>query len=109
MLLALRSLGVEEWAVGNVQVMYCIARSRVPENGQKCKKNKTVVGLHQGVLLSPLLFLVLEALSKQINHRKGVSWELRYADELVTLADTLDDCITRLRILDRRVKTYEST
>ena len=73
------------------------------------KKIKTVVGLHQGVLLSPLLFLVLEVLSQQINHRKGVSLELRYADELVTLADTLDDCITRLRILDRREKTYEST
>ena len=40
------------------------------------------VGVHQGSVLSPLLFiLVLETISREF--RTGVSWELLYADDLV--------------------------
>ena len=34
----------------------------------------------------------------RFNQRRGVPWELFYADELVIMADTLDECIARLRI-----------
>ena len=47
------------------------------------------VGVHQGSVLSPLLFIiVLEALSKEF--RTGCSWELFYADDLVVSAETPD-------------------
>ena len=75
---ALRSLGVEEWAVRVIQGMYSNARSRVRVNGQLSDEFEVQVGVHQGSVLSPLLFiLVLEALSREF--RTGVPWELLYA------------------------------
>ncbi|XP_035665616.1 uncharacterized protein LOC118408864, partial [Branchiostoma floridae] len=93
---ALRSLGVEEWAVRVIQAMYANARSRVRVNGQYSEEFGVGVGVHQGSVLSPLLFiLVLEALSREF--RTGVPWELLYADDLVIIADTLEECIARLK------------
>ena len=41
------------------------------------------VGVHQGSVLSPLLFtVVLEALSREF--RTGCQWELLYADDLIS-------------------------
>ena len=55
------------------------------------------VGVHQGSLLSPLLFIiVLEALSHEF--RAGVSWEDLYADDLVIIADSQEECVSRLLI-----------
>ena len=55
------------------------------------------VGVHQGSVLSPLLFiLVLEALSREF--RTGVPWELLYADDLVVIAESLEECISKLRV-----------
>ena len=54
------------------------------------------VGVHQGSVLSPLLFIiVLEALSREF--RAGVPWEDLYAD-LVIIADSLEECVRRLLI-----------
>ena len=79
---ALRSLGVEEWAVNVIQGMYFNARSRVRVNGQYSDEFGVGVGVHQGSVLSPLLFiLVLEALSREF--RTGIPWEMLYADDLV--------------------------
>ena len=45
------------------------------------------VGVHQGSVLSLLLFIiVLEALSKEF--RKGLPWELLYADDLALIAES---------------------
>ena len=58
---ALRKLGVEEWIVQLVQGMYANARS-VGEGYSE--EFEVKVGVHQGSVLSPLLFIiVLEALS----------------------------------------------
>ena len=55
------------------------------------------VGDHQGSVLSPLLFIiVLEALSREF--RAGVPWEDLYADDLVIIADSLEECVRRLLI-----------
>ena len=53
------------------------------------------VGVHQGSELSPLLFIiVLEASSRK--YRSGVPWEDLYADDLVIIAESLEECVRRL-------------
>ena len=61
---ALRKLGVDEWIVRLVQGMYSNARSRVRVGEGYSEEFEVKVGVHQGSVLSPLLFIiVLEALS----------------------------------------------
>ena len=85
---ALRKLGVEEWIVPLVQGMYANARSRVRVGEGYSEEFEVKVGVHQGSVLSPLLFIiVLEALSPEF--RSGVPWEDLYADDLVIIAESL--------------------
>src|SRR5271157_5380734 len=54
------------------------------------------VGVHQGSVLSPLLFIiVLEALSKKF--RIGLPWELFYADDLPLLAEPEEELLEMIR------------
>src|SRR5208282_5492227 len=54
------------------------------------------VGVHQGSVLSPLLFIiVLEALSKKF--RIGLPWELFYADDLTLLAESEEELLDMIR------------
>ena len=48
---ALKSLGIEEWAVRVIQGMYSKARSRVQVNGQYREEFNVGVGVHQGSVL----------------------------------------------------------
>ena len=50
---ALRSLGVEEWAVRVIQGMYVDVKSLVRVNSQYSKEFGVGVGVHQGYVLSP--------------------------------------------------------
>ena len=92
---ALRKLGVDEWIVHLVQGMYSSARSRVRVGEGYSEEFEVKVGVHQGSVLSPLLFIiVLEALSREF--RCGVPWEDLYADDLVIIAESLEECVRRL-------------
>ena len=80
----MRKLGIEEWIISLVQAMYVNARSQVRVNGSFSDPFDVKVGVHQGSVLSPLLFIiVLEALSREF--RTSSPWELLYADDLVIL------------------------
>jgi hypothetical protein len=53
--------------------------------------------VHQGSVLSPLLFtIVLEAISKQ--SRGGLPWEILYADDLVLMAETEEQLLSKVKI-----------
>ena len=92
---ALRKLGVEEWIVRLVQSMYANARSQVRVGDGYSEEFEVKVGVHQGSVLSPLLFIVvLEALSREF--RSGVPWEDLYADDLVIITESLEECVSRL-------------
>ena len=68
---ALRKLGVDELIVPQVHGVYANARSRVRVAEGYSEEFEVQVGVHQGSVLIPLLFvIVLEALSREF--RAGV-------------------------------------
>ena len=80
-----------------VQGMYTNARSPVRVGEDFSKEFAVKVRVHQGPVLSPLLFIiVLEALSREF--WPGVPWEDLYADDLVIIADSLEECVRKLLI-----------
>jgi hypothetical protein len=84
---ALRELGVEEWIVTVIKAMYAGASTAVKLKNGESKPIDVRVGVHQGSVLSPLLFIiVLEALSRKF--RTGLPFELLYADDLVLVAES---------------------
>ena len=93
---ALRSLGVDEWLVSVIQAMYADTSTMVKLNGKVSKGFGVRVGVHQGSVLSPLLFIiVLEALSR--GFRGGLPMELLYADDLVLLADSEEGLVDKIK------------
>ena len=93
---AMRKVGVEEWIVRLVQAMYNNARSQVRVGCEYSEEFEVGVGVHQGSVLSSLLFIiVLEALSRDF--RVGVPWELFFADDLVIIATSLEECVERVK------------
>ena len=70
-----------------VQGMYSNAKSPIHIGEGYSEESEVKVGVHQGSVLSPLLFIiVLEALSHEF--RCGVPWEDLYADDLVIIAES---------------------
>ena len=74
-----------------VQGMYANARSRVRVGEGYSKEFEVKVGVHQGSVFNPVLFIiVLEALSREF--RSGVPWEDLYADDFVIIVESLEEC-----------------
>ena len=84
---------MDEWIVGLVQGMYSNARSCVRVGEGYSEEFEVKVGVHQGSVHNPLLFIiVLEA----CEFRCGVPWEDLYAYDLVIIAESLEKCVRRL-------------
>ena len=80
-----------------VQGMYANVWSHVHVGEGYSEEFEVKVGVHQGSVLSQLLFIiVLEALSREFH--SGVPWEDLYADDLVIIAESLEECVRRLLI-----------
>ena len=74
--------------------MYENCVSAVNINGTIGKSFSVKVGVHQGSVLSPLLFvIVMEALSKDF--KAGLPYELLYADDLVLMAESIQELETK--------------
>ena len=70
---AMRKLGVEEWLVSAVMSMYIGAKTVVRTVYGNSKGFEVKVGMHQGSVLSPLLFMiVMEAISREF--RVALPW-----------------------------------
>ena len=76
---------------------YANTRSRVRVVEGYNREFEEQVGVHEGSVLSPRLFIiVLEALSREFRSR--VPWEDLYADDLVFIAVSLEESVRMLLI-----------
>ena len=92
---SLREHIVDDWLIKVIMSMYKNARSLVRVNGKLGEEFEVKLGVHQGSVLSPILFaIVLKALYQGFS--AGLPWELLYADNLVIMADSLDELSVKL-------------
>ena len=70
--------------------MYEKARTTVRTKQGSSEEFEVKVGVHQGSVLSPLLFVaVMEVVTQKV--REGLPWELLYADDLVLVAQSIEE------------------
>ena len=87
---AMRRRGVPELLVRAVMKMYEGAETKVRCGNTLSDSFPVHVGVHQGSVLSPLLFaVVIDVLSEDC--RKDGLWNLLYADDLVLMCETIEE------------------
>ena len=84
---ALRKKGIPEGMVQAVMALYVDSKSKVRTVAGTSEEFSIGVGVHQGSVLSPLLFIIVTDEATR-GARKGTPWELVYSDDLVVTAET---------------------
>ena len=82
--------GLPEVIVRAVISLYDGAKTRVRVGSAYSEKFEVKVGVHQGSVLSPLLFAIEVGVTTE-NARRGVVNELLYADDLVIMGEDMED------------------
>ena len=85
---ALRKLGVNEWFICTVMALYAKACTVIRTDVGLSESFEVKVGLHQGSVLSQLLFAAVMDVSSEA--RSNMPSELLYADDLVLMAPTME-------------------
>ena len=78
-----------------MQWIYANARSHVRIGEGYSEEFEVRVGVHQGLVLNPHCSSSL-CLKASHTFRSGVPWEDLYADDLVIIAESLEECVRRL-------------
>ena len=87
---AMRKKGLSEVIVRAVMSLYDGAKTRVRVGSAYSEEFEVKVGVHQGSVLSPLLFAIgVDVITE--NARRGVVNELLYADDLVVMSEDMED------------------
>ena len=79
---ALRKKGLPEILVKVVISLYEVSKTKVKVGSKLSEEFDVVVGVHQGSVLSPLLFAIVVAVVTE-NARESLMKEVLYADNLV--------------------------
>ena len=87
---AVTKKGLSEVMVLAVMSLYDGAKTRVRVGSAYSEKFEVEVGVHQGSVLSPLLFAVVVDVTTE-NARRGVVNDLLYADDLVIMSEVIED------------------
>ena len=91
---ALRRKGVMEREIMAIKEMYSDIKTSVRVECERSESFDVKVGVHQGSVLSPLLFaVVMDEVTKDV--REGVVKEILYADDLVLLGDSWKEVESR--------------
>ena len=88
--LALRKRGLSKVMVREVMSLYDGTKTKVRVGSTFSEEFKLKVGVHQGFVLSALLFAIVVGVITE-NARRGVVNELLYADDLVLMSETMED------------------
>ena len=87
---AMRKKGLSEVIVRAVMSLYDGAKTRVRVGSAYSEEFEVNVGVHQGSVLSPLLFAIVVDVVTE-NARRGAVNELLYADDLVIMSEDMED------------------
>ena len=92
----MQKLRINESIIQIVKSMHDNAHLKVRITNSYSNPINVSVEVHQGSVLSPLLFIiVMEALS--LEFRTGCPWELLYVNDLVIVAESLGELKVRLK------------
>ena len=106
------ALGVEKWVIcviQSIQSMYVNAKSSVRVKDQLSPEFSVKVGVHQGSWSSALYSSPSSWRRLSQDFRNGCPWELLYADDLVIMAESIDELVQRFSAWKTGLESNELT